>query len=43
VVDGLSQRKAHQEKLEIENLAALQKIKQAEENLIQQLDMAACF
>jgi hypothetical protein len=40
VVDGLSQRKAHQEKLEIENLAALQKIKEAEENLIQQLDMA---
>jgi hypothetical protein len=41
VVDGLSQRKAHLEKLEIENLAAAQKIREAEENLKQQQEMAA--
>jgi hypothetical protein len=40
IVDGLSQRKAHLEKLELENMATAQKIKEAEENLKQQVDMA---
>ncbi len=41
VVDGLSQRKAHREKLELENMAAAQRIKEAEEQFKHQQEMAA--
>jgi hypothetical protein len=40
LVDGLSQRKAKREQLEIENMAALQKIREAEERLKQLKAMA---
>lgn len=40
IVDGLSQRKAKREQLEIDNQATLQKIKEAEEALKQQQEMA---
>lgn len=39
IVDGLSQRKAKAEKLQIDNQAAAQKIKEAEEALKQQQDL----
>jgi hypothetical protein len=40
IADGLSQRKAKREKLEIENMAAKQKIREAEEQLKQKQAMA---
>ena len=40
VVDGLTQRKGHLEQLELENQTAAQKIKEAEENLKRQQEMA---